>query len=224
MTYSDFLLQLAKNILAFTILFDGIPMVYQGQEQHLKGAGTPLNRQALWLSGYDSDSILYNLISKLNAIRSHAQRIDNNYIHTESRSVFQGGSELAFIKGIEGLQVLMLLSSQGKAGKPYDLSLPFSFNAGTQVTEILNCKNYTVDNQGELKLDMDAGEPRILYPTKYMGGSGLCGHSSSNITLTQLKTGFSSTKSLGNPTRGNPTGTILVSFILLLFLSIERLF
>ncbi|KAJ5404568.1 hypothetical protein N7509_004439 [Penicillium cosmopolitanum] len=215
---------LAKNILAFTILFDGIPMIYQGQEQHLKGAGTPLNRQALWLSEYDTDSVLYKLISKLNAIKSHAQRIDNNYIHTESRAVFEGGSELAFVKGIEGLQVLMLLSSQGKSGKPYDLSLPFSFNAGTQVTEVLNCKNYTVDNQGELKLDMDAGEPRVFYPTKYMGGSGLCGYSSSNISLADLKMGYSSAKSLGTPTRVNPTGSILISFILLLLLSIERLF
>lgn len=71
-------LALAKNVLTFTILFDGVPMIYQGQEQHLDGAGSPENREALWLSGYDTSAPLYKLITKLNKIRKHAYNLDNN--------------------------------------------------------------------------------------------------------------------------------------------------
>lgn len=196
-------------------------MIYQGQEQHLKGSGTPKNREALWLTGYNTDAPLYKLAAKLNAIKKHAQRLDGNYIHVESRAVFRGGSELALTKGIEGLQILLLLSNQGKAGKPYELSLPYSFNAGTEVTEVLNCKEYTVDNQGELKLGMDAGEPRVFYPTKYMEGSGLCGYSTSpNITLAELKTGYSSAKSWGNLALRIPSHEVWFSLMFLMSFSL----
>jgi len=189
-------------------------MIYQGQEQHLNGSGTPLNRQALWLTEYNTDAVLYQLIAKLNAIRKHAYNIDNDYVTTPSRSVFVGGSELAFVKGVEGLQVLMVLSNQGSQGKPFQLTLPFSFNAGTAVTEVLNCKNYTLDNQGELTIDMDAGEPRVFFPTRYMEGSGLCGYSSANVSLADLKTSQPSLESLGFVGNGCPDRTAWVAFML----------
>ena len=199
-------------------------MIYQGQEQHLKGSGTPLNRQALWLSGYDTDSVLYKLIAKLNAIRKHALVIDNNYVNIPSRAVFEGGSELALVKGTEGLQVLSVLSNQGSAGKPYKLSLPYSFNAGTEVTEIFTCKKYTSNNQGEIQLDMDAGEPRVFFPTKYMTGSGLCGYSAANVTLAGLKTGKAYGTSQGNQARQISSLAVSLPMVLLVSLSIGNLF
>ncbi|KAI9767536.1 MAG: Alpha-amylase A type-3 [Geoglossum simile] len=39
---------LAKNVIAFTILADGIPIIYQGQEHHFDGSSDPANREALW--------------------------------------------------------------------------------------------------------------------------------------------------------------------------------
>ena len=44
-------MSLAKNAIAFTIMGDGIPIVYQGQEQHFSGGADPGSREALWLSG-----------------------------------------------------------------------------------------------------------------------------------------------------------------------------
>jgi alpha-amylase len=156
----------------------------------------------MWLTDYDTDAVLYKLIAKLNAIRKHAYNIDNDYVTTPTRSVFVGGSELAFIKGVEGMQVLILLSNQGSSARPYGLSLPLSYNAGTEVTEILNCKNYTLDNQGEFIIDMNAGEPRVFFPTEYMEGSGLCGYSNGNVSLAFLKN--SRFKSLGVVGSGSP--------------------
>ncbi|KAJ5179973.1 glycoside hydrolase superfamily [Penicillium capsulatum] len=188
---------LAKNILAFTILFDGVPMIYQGQEQHLKGSHTPENREAIWLTKYNTDSVLYKLIASLNAIRKHAFMMDAEYITTSSRSLYEGGSELVLVKGVEGLQVLTVLSNQGTGGKPYEMTLPFSYNAGTELMEVLNCQVYTVDNHGELTIKMDKGEPRVFYPTRLLDGSGLCGYKSSNITLAEIETGHKFSTSVG---------------------------
>ncbi|KAH9829513.1 Glycoside hydrolase family 13 protein, partial [Teratosphaeria destructans] len=72
-------LALAQNILAFTLLADGIPIIYEGQEQHYDaegGSSDPYNREAIWLSGYDTAAPLYALVTTLNTIRKHAGRAD----------------------------------------------------------------------------------------------------------------------------------------------------
>jgi len=74
---SDF--SLAKNVLAFTILSDGIPIIYAGQEQHYSGGSVPNNREAVWLSGFDTSAGLYQWIAKLNKIRNYALQLDTGY-------------------------------------------------------------------------------------------------------------------------------------------------
>lgn len=59
---------------------DGIPIIYAGQEQHYNGGSDPYNREAVWLSKYDTDSPLYKLIAKGNAIRSRAIYQDDGYL------------------------------------------------------------------------------------------------------------------------------------------------
>src|SRR3569623_849431 len=103
------------------MLFDGVPFIYQGQEQHFKGIDTPSNRQALWLSEYKTDTDLYTLIAKLNKIRRHAYQLDNSYVDQQTSTVYLGGSELGFSKGVQGKQTIMLLSTQGTNSKPYDV-------------------------------------------------------------------------------------------------------
>jgi alpha-amylase len=72
-------LALAKNVLTYTILADGIPIIYAGQEQHYDGAADPANREATWLSGYDTTSELYTWVAKMNKIRSFAIKSDDGY-------------------------------------------------------------------------------------------------------------------------------------------------
>ncbi|PWY91510.1 alpha-amylase [Aspergillus sclerotioniger CBS 115572] len=207
---------LAKNVLTFTLLFDGVPIVYQGQEHHLDGGYSPVNREAIWLTEYKTDAELYKLISKLNAIRKHAARLDPQYVNMQTYTVFEGGSELGFRKGVDGRQVIMLLSTQGTEGGPYNLSMPVSFTGGTVATEVLNCVNYTVNELSELVVPMDKGEPRVFFPAELMPGSGLCGFPVSNVSYATLKTKAASTKaaaaaSLGVKTMGNIAYSALFS-------------
>ncbi|PTU20730.1 hypothetical protein P175DRAFT_0437991 [Aspergillus ochraceoroseus IBT 24754] len=194
-------LSLAKNVITFTLLFDGVPMIYQGQEQHLNGDGVPKNREALWLTEYDTKSELYPFIATLNAIRKQAYKMGNDYVDLPTQVVYRGGSELAFMKGFEGRQVLMLLSTQGLNSKPYTFSLPVSYNGDTELVEILNCQNYTVDPEGVFEIPMSKGEPRVFFPAELMDGSGLCGYSSANVSYAALRTGVTQSSSASFSTR-----------------------
>ncbi|KAL4794311.1 glycoside hydrolase superfamily [Aspergillus venezuelensis] len=203
---------IAENILTFTMLFDGIPMIYQGQEQHLAGAGTPQNREAIWLTEYNTNARLYKHLAKLNKIRKHAYRLGEDYLSEITDPVYRDDATLAFKKGIEGRQVVTVLSMQGATqAKSYDLPLPVTYNAGTQVTEVLECANYTVNNEGVLIVKMDKGASRVFYPTNLLEGSGLCGFGLENITLTELKTGEKPKGESGaSPTFGNGVGVLSV--------------
>ncbi|OJJ51285.1 hypothetical protein ASPZODRAFT_148590 [Penicilliopsis zonata CBS 506.65] len=165
-------LALAKNVVTFTLLFDGVPLIYQGQEQHFKGSATPENREALWLSGYNTTAPLYQLIAKLNRLRQHIFAIDPEYIAEQSYPIFTGGSEIGIHKGIDGRQVIMILSTQGTASTAYTFNIPVTYAPGVVAMDILNCVNYTVDVNGNLDMFMDKGEPRVLYPVQFMPGSG----------------------------------------------------
>lgn len=168
-------LSLAMNVIAFTILFDGVPMIYQGQEQHLNGAFPPNNREALWLTNYNTNAPLYQLMAKLNKIRRQAGRVDPNYFNVFSYPIFTGKSEVAIRKGNEGRQTILVLSTNGETGGQYSLVLPVTYQPGTVVTEIMTCVNYTINESGQLNLLMDKGQPRVLFPANQMGDSGLCG-------------------------------------------------
>jgi alpha-amylase len=63
--YTDDLM-LLKNVNTWNIMYDGIPVVYQGQEQRYRGGNDPYNREAVWLSGYAADTPIYILLGFLN--------------------------------------------------------------------------------------------------------------------------------------------------------------
>ncbi|KAF9249089.1 CAZyme family GH13 [Penicillium roqueforti] len=215
-SYSDDI-AMAKNVLVFTMLFDGIPMIYQGQEQHLKGNSVPVNREAIWLTKYDTNAVLYQLIAKLNRIRNHAALLGTNYFEDSTHTIYQGASELGFTKGVQGRQVVMVLSTQPSTSGAYNLDMAVTYNAGTVIMDVLNCKNYTVDNQGLLRVDMNKGEPRVFFPTQYMEGSGLCGYSETNVTLAMLETGSSSTSAGMQFTSGTGVAALLLAVMTSMF-------
>ncbi|KAL4925571.1 alpha-amylase [Aspergillus undulatus] len=171
-------INLAKNVLTFTLLFDGVPIIYQGQEQHFAGSRDPYNREALWPSSYNRSSPLYSTIATLNAIRKHAIRIDPDYyIDYNTYTVFRGWYEIAFRKGREGRQIIMVLSTKGSNGDSYTINMTNAFQPSVVVRDVLSCRTWTVSETGVLRLDMNNGEPRVLFPEAMMRGSGLCGYS-----------------------------------------------
>ncbi|ESZ92834.1 hypothetical protein SBOR_6788 [Sclerotinia borealis F-4128] len=167
---------LAANAMAFTILADGIPKYYYGQEQHLTGNYSPYNRQALWENSPSTTSTLYNLTSTLNTIRNHAISINSNYISNSSILLYTDDSTYATRKGPNGAHIVSVLSNQGSNGGSYTLSINNAADPGTKFTEVVTCKAYTASGNGTVFIEMDKGEPRVLFPTYQMNGTGICGN------------------------------------------------
>jgi alpha-amylase len=175
----------------------------------------PADREAIWLTKYDTNAVLYKLIASLNAIRKHAYFLSRDYLDLPTHTIYQDSSVLAFTKGVEGRQVVMVLSTQPSTSKYYTIRMFYSYNAGVQLVDVLNCKNYTVDNYGLLEVDMNKGEPRVFFPSEYMDGSGLCGYAASNATLATIKTGKNITSySAGAKAIGNTSLVCLLAAVI----------
>ncbi|GAM40729.1 alpha-amylase [Talaromyces pinophilus] len=160
---SDF--SLAKNVIAFTILSDGIPIIYAGQEQHYSGGSVPNNREAVWLSGFDTSAELYQWISKLNKIRNYALQLDTGYTTYKSSPIYQDSNNLAIRKGSNDSQVVTVLSNSGADASSYSLTISGTgFTAGQVITELITCTNITVSDTGDVSVPMASGWPSVLYP------------------------------------------------------------
>lgn len=159
---------LAKNVIVATMLSDGIPVIYNGQEQHYQaygGQSTPYNREAIWLSGYNEDAELFVATQRLNAARKNAISDDSTYLTYQAYPIYQDGSTVATRKG----KMVTVLTNAGADGSAYTLDLDSGYDAGTQVTELLSCTTITTSDGGTLAVPMDAGQPKVFYPTTDAG-------------------------------------------------------
>jgi alpha-amylase len=176
---------LAKNVIAFTMLTDGIPIIYQGQEQHynaLGGSSTPFNREALWLSGYNEDAELYQLVKTLNTIRRRAISDDATYLAYQNNAVWSDTNNIAMRKG----SMFTVLTNSGSGAGNTTLSIPSGYDDGVQVTELLGCTTLT-SSDGTLSVPMSGGVPRIYYPTVGIAGAGLCDDAASKKMKLKLR-------------------------------------
>ncbi|KAL9062920.1 MAG: hypothetical protein Q9157_008535 [Trypethelium eluteriae] len=170
----------AKNVLTYTILADGIPIIYEGQEQHYNsegGSGVPYNREALWLSGYNTQATLYTTVAQLNQIRNHAIYIDSEYLTYQNWPIYTDTTTVAMRKGADGKAMITVVSNKGSNGASYTQNIPNTgLPANTETTEILSCASLTTGSDGSLTVPMAQGLPRVYYITSALSQSGICGH------------------------------------------------
>lgn len=170
-------MSLAKNVIAFTMLSDGIPIIYQGQEQHMDGGIDPYrNRAPLWSTGYNTSAPLYGFVGLMNAIRHHVIQTSHNYTTYNNYAIYQDYHTIAMRKGYDGSQVITVVTNNGEGCDDFIIDIDdHGFQPGTPLTEITTCSHLNVNGTGYINLPMGAGEPKVLYPTHLMFGSNLCG-------------------------------------------------
>ncbi|QSZ34496.1 hypothetical protein DSL72_006090 [Monilinia vaccinii-corymbosi] len=169
---------LAKNAIAFSMLADGIPIVYQGQEHHLSGPGVPKNREAIWLNsnGYDRNAPLYKFIALINKIRHRAIHMDTGYVKYQANAVYSDAHTIVMRKGQKGKQIVGVFGNWGQ-GRAHNITLTSNqtgFNPGNKVVDVLTCTVLTPGKNGSLPVKISGGEPRVFYPTDMLSGSGIC--------------------------------------------------
>ena len=167
--------QLAQNAMAFNILYEGIPVVYYGQEQHLQGAFNPLNREALWLTKYDTSAPLYNLTATLNAVRTQAISANASYLDYITQTLYDDEHTFALRKGFGKNQIITVLTNNGANSSQYNLTVAGTgFAEGDVVQEVIGCTTLTASSSGDLHVVMDRGLPKVFYPVAALKGSKIC--------------------------------------------------
>lgn len=170
-------------------LLAGIPIVYQGQEQHYAGSGTPHNREAVWFSGYSTGSELYKWIAKLNKIRSHAIADDAEYL-SNMRVIYSDNHNIATRKG----QLVGVFTNVGSSSSA-TVMVPTGFGGGTRLVDVMSCNSHTTEGDGRLTVHLAGGLPAVLYPADRLSGSGICGEQGGTSPTTSTQTATSTSVS-----------------------------
>ncbi|KAF0471852.1 alpha-amylase [Gigaspora margarita] len=171
---------LARNALSFVLLYDGIPIIYQGTEQHFTGFPTgsdPFNREALWSSNYVTDTPMFKFISTINLLRKY---LPPAYYNSLAIEAWVDTNVYAFVK--DKLLVVTMNYGSGEvinSGK-YVLrkSITIQGNGwwaiGEELINVVNCtEKVLIDTNGNVPTDL-YGEPKIFYPVNKLIGSNLC--------------------------------------------------
>lgn len=170
-------MSLAKNAIAYTMLADGIPIIYAGQEQHYSGGTVPKNREAIWTSGYDTTAELYKHIASLNELRSWAVNQSSTWVTYQADVAYSDDSTIAVRKGPAGAQTVGVYTNAGASGGDTTVSIPSSgtgFTATQALVDVIACKAYTTDSNGALSASLSGGLPAVFYPKAGLSGSGIC--------------------------------------------------
>jgi alpha-amylase len=170
-------LALRKNALAYTLLSDGIPEVYQGDEQGFSGKNSdPDNREAVWLSGFDKSAPLYLMIQKLNKLRTWAGRNDSHYWASTTSIFWSDSHTLAMRKGSNESQIVAVLTNRAN-----DNSITkgasvtnTGFGAGTILMDVIACEKIVVGRDGGLSVEMADGNPKVFFPLDRLSQSRIC--------------------------------------------------
>ncbi|KAK5133600.1 hypothetical protein LTR08_007548 [Meristemomyces frigidus] len=206
-------LSLAKNVAAFILMSDGIPIMYQGQEQHLAGGTVPFtNREPLWETGLDIFAPLYQQTANLNTLRKHVIETSPTFTTIQSNVTYQQDDCMVLRRGAEGAQIISIFTNGGEDAASSDLQLSASdhgYPSGTNLTEVLTCACYVVDGNGQLTVHMEGGAPKVLYPSASLSNSSLCnmGGAKFSNNLSQTMTSTTITTTIG----GTPTATVAVA-------------
>ncbi|KAI6809958.1 alpha-amylase [Hortaea werneckii] len=167
---------LARNIITYTMLADGIPIIYEGQEQHynaLGGSNDPYNREAVWFSGYNTDAELYKLVTNLNKIRKQAISDDGSYLGYNAWPTYTGDHVLGMRKG----KMTFVTSNLGSSSSDTTVTIGNTgFSGGAQVTDLISCNTMNANDDGSISVTISNGQSMAFYPSDSTGG--LCGSGS----------------------------------------------
>eukprot|EP01061_Rhynchopus_euleeides_P008530 TRINITY_DN1765_c1_g2_i3.p1 TRINITY_DN1765_c1_g2~~TRINITY_DN1765_c1_g2_i3.p1 ORF type:complete len:491 (+),score=168.29 TRINITY_DN1765_c1_g2_i3:27-1475(+) len=158
--------KLYANALVHVLLSEGIPIVYYGSEQEYNGGNDPWNRKPLWQSGWKTDSMIYGLIKKVNAVRS-------TYSGFANQPAVQRYAQNDFYAWTRG-DVLIMTTNVGSSGPQvsYNVTyLPDSYTVGKKFCNIFypttDCLNLEQGGDGKpvFPAILDNGEAKIFVPS-----------------------------------------------------------
>lgn len=125
---------------------------------------SPLDREAIWLTGYDTSATLYGVIAQLNAIRKRAisQDANGSYVIYQAIINYYDSNNIVIRKGYTGYQIVAVYNNHGSEEAEYTLNLTGTqYDASSTVIEVLSCTEVTVGSDGTLTATVNAGLPLV---------------------------------------------------------------
>jgi alpha-amylase len=124
---------------------EGIPYVYYGQEQGYNGGADPANREALWLSGYDTQKDMYTFITTMNTVRSAAMNASSSFNTNAASIIGQDDNNLVIRKD----PIISIVTNRGSKASTAGMAITNTgFNTPTELIDVVSCATYTTDNKG----------------------------------------------------------------------------
>lgn len=165
---------LIKNAHAYAVVGDGIPYVYYGSEAGFTGGNDPYNREALWSTGYNTSSGMYQYFTTLNTARKAAGNASSSFYTTQMNVSALSSNELLISKP----PLISLLSNRGSSSSSTsNVTIPSSSSgwaASTNVIDVISCSTFTTDSSGQLAVGIQGGMPRVMIDSTKKGT--LCGN------------------------------------------------
>ncbi|EEB09064.1 alpha-amylase Aah3 [Schizosaccharomyces japonicus yFS275] len=155
--------------IAFVLVWDGIPIIYYGQEQGFSGAADPLNREALWSSGYDTTNPYYTLIKSLVHFRRTVMSQDSTYVTTLFSFIESARDHMIAQKN----KVLVVFANVGVSVNSTTYTISSNFSSGVVLSEIIHQKTATVGSGGVFEATMTNGYPLIFYPSASLASTSV---------------------------------------------------
>ncbi|KAI0376020.1 glycoside hydrolase family 13 protein [Hypomontagnella monticulosa] len=147
-------LSLLKNALAYVILARGVPIVYYGTEQAYAGGNDPANREDLWRSGFNTNSEMYQAISRLSAARKSAGGLaGNDHAHLYV-------ADTAYAWSRAGGKLVVLTTNSGRGSNTNHCFNTQAPNRSWNNT--FGTGSYTSDGNGNICVSVSNGEPVVL--------------------------------------------------------------
>ncbi|KAJ8508544.1 hypothetical protein ONZ45_g9193 [Pleurotus djamor] len=158
------------NSMTLSFMMDGIPIVYQGQEQYFSGNADPWNREPLWPSGY-AKTPAYNMVATLNMLRNYlALRTD--WVKQPTHVLSVGPTGLCVMKG-PAVTMVTNIGSPPRNGS--SVACPSPYEASTALVNIFTCQQWAVGSGGWLDVEYTkGGVPTILVPKEISTAAGMC--------------------------------------------------
>ncbi|KAL2315631.1 Alpha-amylase Aah4 [Schizosaccharomyces pombe] len=157
-----------KNAIAFVLMGDGIPMMYNGQELAMRGEEVPYNRPAIWEKGFPKRNPYYKFTSAINRFRKAMieSKDGEAFLNMQSDISIVDKRLLLLRRG----KVITVLNNLGS----YYIHFHYTVSAEEHKwMDVLSCKSVPVQDNRQVFMVRN-GEPMILYPEESAYEMGLC--------------------------------------------------
>ena len=140
------------NASVFSVFWEGIPIIYYGDEQYFNGGGDPGCREALWESGYKTNTPLYQYYRQALNIRKKKEIWDKDL-----EQVYYDPDFYAFRRGDD---ILVVVTPEKTLTRKFDNR---GLKAGTYINIFNKDDKITITSGNQIEVNM-SGDPKVYIP------------------------------------------------------------